>query len=140
MIEIAPTIMIPNSEVKFTFIRAPGPGGQNVNKVATGVQLRFNVKDSLSLPEAVKSRLLKLLGKKLTLSGDLIIKASRYRTQNRNKLDAIERLQAIIKQAVTPPKKRKKTKPSLASKERRLEKKKLHSKIKSSRGANLDKL
>ncbi|MBN9287226.1 MAG: aminoacyl-tRNA hydrolase [Gammaproteobacteria bacterium 39-13] len=136
MIEITPDIFLDEIEMKFTFIRSPGPGGQNVNKVATGVQMRFNVVDSPSLPEAVRKRLLALLGKKLTLAGELVIRATQYRTQNRNKQAAISRLVLLIQQAAVPPKKRKKTKPTLASKERRLEKKKLHAKNKSLRQKN----
>jgi len=136
MIEITPDIFLDEMEMKFTFIRSPGPGGQNVNKVATGVQMRFNVVDSASLPEAVRKRLLALLGKKLTLTGELVIRATQYRTQNRNKQAAISRLVSLIQQAAVPPKKRKKTKPTLASKERRLEKKKLHAKNKSLRQKN----
>lgn len=120
-------IYIPETELIFTHIRAPGPGGQNVNKVSTGVQLRFNVMHSASLSEEVRERLSLLLGKRLTQSGDLIIKAYRYRTQNRNRQDALERLQSLIQQAQIVPKKRKKSKPSLASKKKRLDNKKKQS-------------
>lgn len=136
MIEITPHISIKNAELKITFIRSPGPGGQNVNKVATGVVLRFNVADSPSFTEEVRDRLLKILGKQLTADGDIIIKATRYRTQSRNKEDAIERLQAILKKASFIPKKRKKTKPTKASKQRRLDTKKIHGKTKSLRRKN----
>lgn len=128
-------IELNEAELKFSYIRAPGPGGQNVNKVATGVLLRFNVLDSSSLPETVRERLLLILGNKLTQSGDLIIKACRYRTQQRNKLDALERLNELVKKAQIVPKKRKKSKPTLASKKKRLETKKLNSKKKSIRSS-----
>ena|SRR3989338_871759 len=118
------------SEIKLTFIRAPGPGGQNVNKVATAVQLRFNVLHSPSLPETVRQRLLILARNQITRQGELMIKATRYRTQERNKQDALDRLQELIRRAATVPKKRKKTKPSFAAKQRRLTKKKLHAKNK----------
>lgn len=133
MIKIAPNITLDESEIKFSFIRSPGPGGQNVNKVATAVQLRFNIPRSPSLPDDVRSRLLKWVGNKITVQGDLIIKASRYRTQERNKHDALKRLIELLKRAAIPPKKRKKTKPTLASVQRRLTKKKLHARIKSLR-------
>jgi ribosome-associated protein len=133
-IEMIPSIWLNDSELEFSFIRSPGPGGQNVNKIASAVQLRFNVVHSPSLSEAVRERLLASIGSKLTISGDVLIKASRYRTQERNKSDALDRLRKMIQFAAIPPKKRKKTKPTMASKERRLTKKKLHSKTKSLRG------
>lgn len=133
MIEITRNIFLNESEVIYTFIRSPGPGGQNVNKVATAVQLRFNVIKSPTLPEVVRERLMLLAGNKISREGDLIIKASRYRTQERNKLDALGRLQELIKRASVIPKKRRKTKPTFASTQRRLSKKKLHSKAKSLR-------
>ncbi len=114
------------SEIKLSFIRSPGPGGQNVNKVATGVLLRFNVLESAILSDEIRARLLKLIGNKITAEGELLIKAVSYRTQERNKQDAIERLQALLARAAIVPKPRKKTKPSLASKEKRLNRKKLH--------------
>lgn len=112
------------SELKFTFICAPGPGGQNVNKVATGVLLRFNLVHSALLADDVKHRLINQIGKKLTVSGDIIIKASRFRSQAQNKQDALNRLQAMISTAAIPRKKRKKTKPSKASIAKRLNDKK----------------
>jgi ribosome-associated protein len=124
------------SELKFTYIRSPGPGGQNVNKVATGVQLRFNVKNSLAFTEEKRDLLLQALKSKLTLEGDLIIKATRYRTQGQNKEDALERLYAILNKALIVPKKRKKTKPSKRATEERLDKKKKRSGIKSMRRDN----
>lgn len=138
MIKIAPNILLNDTEIKFTFIRAPGPGGQNVNKVATAALLRFNVVNSPSLSDPVRTRLLSLMGKKITHDGDLIIKASRFRTQERNKQDAIERLLTILRRAAIIPKKRKKTKPTLASTERRLTKKKLHSKEKTLRRSKIN--
>lgn len=136
MIEITPTISLNEAEIKLTFIRAPGPGGQNVNKVATAVQLRFNVILSPSLPDDMRARLLILLGSKLTSQGDLIIKATRYRTQERNKQDALTRLLDLLKSAAIPPKRRKKTKPTFSSTQRRLSTKKLHAKNKSLRRSN----
>lgn len=130
MIKITSTILLSPSELKFTFTRAPGPGGQNVNKVATAVQLRFNVIHSPSLPDDVRIRLLLLASNKVTAQGDLIIKANRYRTQVRNKQDALKRLQELLQRAAVPPKKRKKTKLPFAAKERRLEQKKLHGRVK----------
>lgn len=133
MLKITAHIFLHESEIQLSFIRAPGPGGQNVNKVATAVQLRFNIPSSASLTEEVKARLLSLLGKRVTLQGDLLIKASRYRTQERNKQDALERLQELIRQAAIPRKKRRKTKPSFSSVQRRLTEKKIHSRSKALR-------
>lgn len=124
MIDFAKDILLKPSELKFSFVTSQGPGGQNVNKVATTAILRFNVLHSSSLPEDVRLYLISLLGKKLTSQGDFIIKAGRYRTQERNKQDAIERLYHLIKRAVAPPKKRKKTKPTFGSTQRRLNTKK----------------
>jgi ribosome-associated protein len=130
---ITAAISIPDSEIKFSFIRSPGPGGQNVNKVATGVVLRFNVAQSPALTDDVRTRLLTMLSSKLTSQGELIIKATSHRTQERNKQDALSRLQALLSQAAIKPKKRKKTKPSYSSTQRRLDGKKLDSKTKSLR-------
>ena len=133
MIKITPKLSLKESELKMTFMVSPGPGGQNVNKVATGVLLRFNVRHSTSIQEDVRARLLAVLGAKLTSQGEIIIKATRYRTQERNKQDAINRLIELLKHAATPPKKRRKTKPTYASIEQRLTKKKLQSAKKSLR-------
>jgi ribosome-associated protein len=123
------TIIIKASDIHYQFSRSGGPGGQHVNKTESAVQLRFNVYDA-HLPEAVRTRLLSLLGKRLTQSGDLIIRAARFRKQERNKQDAYERLMAWIAKASVAPVKRKKTKPGLASKQRRLSEKKLRGKTK----------
>lgn len=133
MIKINKEISLLDSEVSFTFLRSPGPGGQNVNKVASAVLLRFNVNQSTSLSEVVRVRLVMLAGTRINSEGDLLIKATRFRTQERNKQDALCRLQEIIIQASVIPKKRKKTKPTYSSQQRRLVKKKRHSTNKSLR-------
>lgn len=134
MIIITPHLTLDESELTITYICSPGPGGQNVNKVATSAQLRFNIQSSPSLSDETRIRLLNKLKDKLTREGDIIIKASRFRSQERNKQDAIDRLVALLKSAMHVPKKRKKTKPTRASTERRLSEKKLHGKNKSLRG------
>ncbi len=134
MIRITKTIEIDPGEIREKFIRASGPGGQNVNKVATAVQLRFDVKKSPALPEDVRVRLLKLGGQRITQRGILIIDARRYRTRERNRQDAVDRLSDLIRRAAIKPKARRKTKPSLASKERRLDAKKRRGRVKSLRG------
>jgi len=133
MIKINSKISLPESELDFSFIRSPGPGGQNVNKVATAAELRFKVEHS-TLPEALKARLKVVANNKINQEGELIIKATQYRTQERNKHDAIKRLVDLIKAASFVPKKRKKTKPSYSSVQERLTKKKLQGHIKSLRG------
>jgi ribosome-associated protein len=132
LLVITAHLSIEDAEIKFEFIRSPGPGGQNVNKVATAVLLRFNIPES-SLPLDVRERLLTQLASRLTLKGDLLIKATSFRTQERNKQDALNRLQTILARAAVPPKKRKKTKPTFSSKQRRLDEKKKASKNKSLR-------
>ena len=134
MIRITQTIGIDPAEIREQFIRASGPGGQNVNKVATAVQLRFNVKTSPSLPEDVRLRLLGLGGKRITERGILIIDARRYRTRQHNRQDALDRLTDLIRRAAHKPKPRRKTKPTLASKERRLDAKKRRGQVKYLRG------
>jgi ribosome-associated protein len=130
MIQITGTIAINEEEIHQKFIHASGPGGQNVNKVATAVQLRFDVAHSPSLPEGVRKRLAQLAGKRMTREGYLIIDARRFRTQEQNRKDAVTRLVSLIRQVAQRPKVRKRTKPTLASKERRLESKHRRSKIK----------
>lgn len=129
MIQITPSIQIRSNELHFDYIRASGPGGQNVNKVATAVQLRFDARAS-SLPEEVKARLIRLAGKRVTDDGVLLIEAKQLRTQEQNREDAIQRLIALIRRASVKPKARKKTKPTKASKEKRLQSKKRRGEIK----------
>ena len=130
MIQITSSIAIDESEIKEEFIRSSGPGGQNVNKVATAIQLRFGVANSPSLPDEVRERLISLAGSQVTDDGVLIINARRFRTQGRNRRDAFERLVEFIRRAAAKPKRRHKTRPTLASKMRRLEDKHLRAKAK----------
>ena len=123
MIDITPALSIPEDELQFQFKLASGPGGQNVNKVATAAELRFDVAGSPSLPEAVRARLLALAGSRVTQDGELLITARRFRSQERNRQDAIDRLVALIQRAAEPPKPRIKTKPSRAAKQRRMDEK-----------------
>ncbi len=121
MLHITADIAIADEELSLRFVRSSGPGGQNVNKVATAVQLRFDAAGSPSLPADVRARLMRLAGQRLTEEGVLIIDARRFRTQARNRQDALERLKALIRRAAEKPKPRKKTRPSRASKQRRLD-------------------
>ncbi|OXE35933.1 MAG: aminoacyl-tRNA hydrolase [Phenylobacterium zucineum] len=122
MIEITPEIVLADDEISERFIRAAGPGGQNVNKVSTAVELRFDVRRSPSLPNDVAIRLMKLAGRRLTQDGILVLVAMTHRTQDRNRADALERLMDLIRKAAEPPPPpRKRTRPTLASKARRLE-------------------
>jgi ribosome-associated protein len=135
---ITPYIAIDEAEIGETFVLASGPGGQNVNKVASAVQLRFDVGRSPSLPWEVKQRLGVLAGRRLTKDGVLVLEASRFRDQARNRADARERLIQLIRLAAVAPKKRKPTKPSRASKERRIERKKKHSRVKHLRAKRIE--
>ncbi|MFZ4110776.1 MAG: alternative ribosome rescue aminoacyl-tRNA hydrolase ArfB [Polymorphobacter sp.] len=127
-------IIIPETELVESFIRASGPGGQNVNKVSSAVQLRFDVRSSPSLSDDVAVRLMKLAGSRMTRDGELVITADRFRTQERNRADARDRLQALVAQAEVRPVKRRPTRPSTGSKERRLAGKAVRSGVKQGRG------
>ncbi len=138
-IVVTPRISIDPAELQFTFIRSSGPGGQNVNKVATAAQLRFDARRSRSLPDAVAVRLIKLAGKRATNDGEIVITAQRFRTQEANRKDATDRLVELILAATHVPKRRVETKPSRASRERRVDtKKKNAAKKRNRRGGSWD--
>ncbi len=130
MIRVTPSISIAERELEEHFIRASGPGGQNVNKLASAVQLRFDVRRSPSLPDDVRARLERLAGKRLTREGVLVINAERHRTQERNRQDARARLIELIRRAAVAPRPRRATKPTAGARERRLESKKRRATIK----------
>jgi ribosome-associated protein len=135
MIPVTDEIALEEREIEESFVRASGPGGQNVNKVSSAVQLRFNVAGSPSLPGPVRARLKALAGRRLTQDGVLVITAQRFRSQDQNRQDALERLVDLIRRAAVRPTPRRKTRPTLASKRRRLEAKGRRSDVKSLRGS-----
>ena len=130
MIRVTDAIAIDEREIQEDFVRSSGPGGQNVNKVATAVQLRFDVANSPSLPDDVRQRLIRLAGKRITAGGVLIVEARRFRTQERNRRDALDRLVKLIVRAASKPKTRRRTRPTPASRQRRLEAKRRQSQAK----------
>lgn len=133
MIKVTDAISLSEEEITEKFIRSSGPGGQNVNKVATAVQLRFNAVASPSLPEEVRARLLRLAGSRLTLEGEILIEADRHRTREQNRADALARLVELIEKASHRPRPRTKTRPTRSSVKRRLNAKKAHGQLKSAR-------
>ena len=137
MLYVSPHITIQDHEIEERFVRASGPGGQNVNKVSTAVQLRFDVAQSSSLPDEVRHRLIRLAGARMTTEGVLILNAQRFRSQEHNRRDARERLIDLIYQATIRPKTRRKRKPSLAAKQRRLDEKAHRGRIKQQRRSRL---
>jgi len=137
-IRITPHIAIDESELEETFVLSSGPGGQNVNKVSSAVQLRFNAALSPALPEPVRFRLMQLAGSRLTKDGVLVLTCREYRDQSRNRTEARERLFELIREAAVVPKKRRATKPSRRAKEKRLQHKKKHAELKRARGRPRD--
>ena len=130
MIRITPRIYVDERELTLSFVRSSGPGGQNVNKVATAVELRFDAANSPSLPPEVRNRLIRIAGRKATNEGVLIIEARRFRTQEKNRRDAVERLTELLKKAAAEPARRRKTKPTAQSKKKRISGKKRRGQVK----------
>lgn len=134
MIRITRSIVIDEGELRFEFVRASGPGGQNVNRVATAVKLRFDAARSPSIPADVRDRLARIAGRRMTAEGVLIIDARRFRTQERNRRDALDRLTELLRRAAVRPKNRRPTQPTVSARLRRLEAKRLRGEIKRRRG------
>jgi len=134
LIPVTPRLHILKDDISEDFIRASGPGGQNVNKVSTAVQLRFDLSGNRTLPDDVKARAAKLAGSRLTLGGEIVLQADRHRTRERNREDALERLLELLRKATERPKPRKATRPTLGSKKRRLDAKKQRGQVKKMRG------
>jgi ribosome-associated protein len=134
MIPVTDEIALDERDIEESFIRASGPGGQNVNKVASAVQLRFKLRGSRPLSEGVQARLEKLAGQRVSNERVLVITAQRFRSQERNRADALERLVALVRRAATPPRPRRRTRPSAAARERRLAAKARRSRLKQQRG------
>ena len=137
MLEITSTYSIDEKDLHFDFVRSAGPGGQNVNKVATSVQLRFDVRGS-SLPEAAKARLISIAGQRITKESELLIEARRFRTQEQNREDAIQKFIELVRKALIPPKPRRKTKPTAQAKEKRIKAKKIKGEVKRMRKQRFD--
>lgn len=133
MIEITPSLKVDESEIQFEFIRASGPGGQNVNKVSSACQLRWDVAATQALSPEVKGRLVRLAGSRMTAEGMLVIEARRYRTQEQNRFDALQRLIALVQKALQPPKPRKATRPTITSKAARVSSKRKRGEVKRTR-------
>ena len=140
MIPIGDGLTLDERDPEESFIRASGPGGQNVNKVASAVQLRFDLRRSRSLPEPVRLRLARLAGRRLSQDGVLVITAQRFRSQDRNRQDALDRLVALIRRAAEPPRPRRPTRPSAAARERRLADKAQRGRLKAQRGTRSDEV
>lgn len=130
MLKITSALSLDDKELTYDYIRSSGPGGQNVNKVSSAVQLRYNLMNSTTLPPGTKERVIKLAGSRLTQTGEVVIEAKRYRTQEQNRLDAEQRLVDLIQKALVPPKKRRPTRPGAAAITRRIQSKKRHGEIK----------
>ena len=138
MFQITPSIHIDERELQFEFIRASGPGGQNVNKVATAVQLRFDITNSPSLASDVKGRLIRLAGKRVNADGVLLIESRRFRTQEANREDAVQKFLELLRRSLVPPKPRQKTRPTAASREKRLQGKKRKGAVKRTRSKSYE--